>query len=160
MTNLSHLDESGAARMVDIADKPVTVRRAIAQGAIRMSRQTLTRAIEGDVKKGDVRSVARLAGVMAAKRTADLIPLCHQINLTSVDLRIDADHDLPGFQVWAEARTRGQTGVEMEALTAVSVACLAIYDMIKAVDREMVIEGVRLIHKSGGASGDFGRTKR
>ncbi len=157
MTGLTHLDEKGAARMVDIAAKSASARRALAQGALRMQASTLAHALEGDVKKGDVRAVARLAGIMAAKRTAELIPLCHPLSLTFVDVRIEPDHTLPGFQVWAETRIVGQTGVEMEALTAVSVACLTLFDMLKALDRDMNIESVCVLNKSGGANGDYAR---
>lgn len=159
MNVLTHLSDGGEARMVDVASKPFTTRCAVAQGAIRMRPETLTCVLEGDIKKGDVRSVATLTGIMGAKRVSDLIPLCHQISLSSVDVRVEADPSLPGFQIRAEARTFGQTGVEMEALTAVSLACLAIYDMAKALDREMVIESIALIQKSGGTSGDFYRTQ-
>lgn len=158
MRALTHMDEMGGARMVDISAKPATARRALAQGAVRMSASTLARALEGEVKKGDVRGVAKLAGLMAAKRTADLIPLCHPLSLSFVDVRIEADPALPGFRVSGETRTVGQTGAEMEALTAVSVACLALYDMLKAIDRDMSIESVRVLSKSGGASGDFERS--
>lgn len=160
MTALTHLDDDGGARMVDIGAKPASARRALAQGALRMKASTLARALEGDVKKGDVRAVSRLAGIMAAKRTAEFIPLCHPLSLTFLDVRIEADQTLPGFQVWAEAQTTGPTGVEMEALTAVSVACLTLYDMLKALDRDMSLEGVRVLKKSGGVSGDYERAAR
>lgn len=158
MTGLTHLDDDGGARMVDIAAKPASARRALAQGAVRIKASTLARAREGDVKKGDVIAVSRLAGIMAAKRAAELIPLCHPLTLSFIDVRIEADETLPGFLVWAEARTIGPTGVEMEALTAVSAACLTLYDMLKAIDRRMVIENIRLLQKSGGASGDYERS--
>lgn len=152
---LTHLDAAGRARMVDVGDKPSTDRRALAEGRIVMSLETLRAAIEGNAKKGDVRAAAEIAGVMAGKRTSDLIPLCHPIPLTQLVVTATPDESLPGFVVQAQARTTGQTGVEMEALTAVSIAALTIYDMLKAKDRGMRIEGVQLLAKSGGASGDF-----
>lgn len=152
---LSHLDASGRAAMIDVGAKPTTERMARATGRVRMQAATLEAALAGDAKKGDVRAIAELAGVMAAKRTADLIPLCHPLLLSFVNVRLVPDPALPGFSVQAEARTGGQTGVEMEALTAVTVACLTIYDMLKALDRGMTIENVCLIEKRGGASGDF-----
>jgi cyclic pyranopterin phosphate synthase len=154
---LTHLDETGRARMVDVAAKPETERAARAAGSVRMRRETLQLALSGNAKKGDVRAVCELAGVMAAKRTAELIPLCHPIPLTDVQVKLAPDESLPGFVITATAQTRGRTGVEMEALTAVSVACLTLYDMLKGVDRDMTIEGVRLLEKSGGASGDYHR---
>jgi cyclic pyranopterin phosphate synthase len=154
---LTHLDAEGRARMVDVGDKPATVREAVAQGHIRMANATLQRAMSGDTPKGDVRAIAEIAGVMAGKRTADLIPLCHPIALSSLKVDVAPDEKAPGFLVTARARTTGQTGVEMEALTAVSVACLTLYDMLKAIDRGMVIEGVGLIEKHGGASGSYVR---
>jgi cyclic pyranopterin phosphate synthase len=154
---LTHLDEAGRARMVDVSEKPATTRAALACGRVRMKPETLARALAGDAKKGDVRAVAEIAGVMAAKRTAELIPLCHPIPLSKISVTIDTDPERSGLRVTAQAKTTGPTGVEMEALTAVSVACLAIYDMLKAADREMVIEGIALLEKSGGASGDFVR---
>lgn len=141
--------------MVDVGDKAVTTRTAIAAGAVRMSAEALAQARAGDAKKGDVRAVAEVAGVMAAKRTAELIPLCHPLPLNVVDVKVEPDDTLPGMRVTARVRTEGKTGVEMEALTAVSIACLTIYDMLKAVDRAMHIEDVRLIEKAGGASGDY-----
>jgi cyclic pyranopterin phosphate synthase len=156
---LTHLDESGRARMVDVGDKPVTAREAAARGRIRMGPATLERALSGDAPKGDVRAVAEIAGVMAGKRTSELIPLCHPIALTSLKVEVLADESIPGFVVTARARTSGQTGVEMEALTAASVACLTIYDMLKALDRGMVIEDVALLAKRGGASGDYVRSE-
>lgn len=157
MSELTHLDASGAARMVDISGKAPSSRRALAQGRINMRAATLALALEGGGKKGDVRAVARIAGIMAAKRTADLIPLCHPISLASIDITIEPDIDTPGFVVTADVKTIGQTGVEMEALSAVSIACLTLYDMLKAVDRGMSIDGVSLVEKSGGASGDYRR---
>lgn len=154
---LTHLDEAGRARMVDVSDKAATVREALACGRVRMSPETLARALAGDAKKGDVRAVAEIAGVMAAKRAAELIPLCHPIPLSKISVTVKADEGRPALRVTAQAKTTGPTGVEMEALTAVSVACLTIYDMLKAADREMVIEGIALLEKSGGASGDFAR---
>ena len=153
MSALTHLDETGAATMVDVGDKAVTERVAIAEGRITMLPATLDLALSGTAKKGDVVATARIAGIMAAKRTADLIPLCHPLALTRVKVDIAADGALPGFRVTALAKVSGQTGVEMEALTAVSIACLTLYDMLKAVDRGMRIEGVTLREKSGGASG-------
>lgn len=154
---LTHLDEQGRARMVDVSAKPDTARTATAQGRVRMRAETLALALSGDAKKGDVRAVAEIAGVMAAKRTSELIPLCHPLPLNSVRVSIEPDTVLPGFVITASARTHGPTGVEMEALTAVSVTALTIYDMLKAADRDMVIEGVCVLEKSGGASGDYQR---
>ena len=153
--DLTHLDQNGQARMVDVGGKPATLREAVAKGEVRMSAQTLQKALAGDSKKGSVRAAAEFAGIMAAKRTAELIPLCHQIALSSVTVEIAADEVASALVVTARARTTGQTGVEMEALTAVAVACLTIYDMLKASDRAMVIGGITLLEKSGGASGDY-----
>ena len=153
MTGLTHLEADGAARMVDVSAKAVTAREAVASGRIDMIADAAAAIAQGLVKKGDVLAVARVAGIMAAKRTADLIPLCHPIALSSVN--IDFDLDESGVTVTATARTAGQTGVEMEALTAASVALLTIYDMAKALDKGMVIGQVRLIAKSGGKSGDW-----
>jgi cyclic pyranopterin phosphate synthase len=153
VTGLTHLDADGAARMVDVSAKAVTAREAIACGRIDMIADAAAAIAQGLVKKGDVLAVARVAGIMAAKRTADLIPLCHPIALSAVN--IDFDLDESGVTVTATARTAGQTGVEMEALTAASVALLTIYDMAKALDKGMVIGQVRLIAKSGGKSGDW-----
>ncbi len=155
--DLTHLDSNGQARMVDVGEKPVTARDAVAQGRVRMTRETFAKALAGDSKKGSVRAAAEFAGIMAAKRTAELIPLCHQIALSSVKVEITSDEAASALVVTARAATRGQTGVEMEALTAVSVACLTIYDMLKASDRGMVIEGITLLEKHGGASGDYVR---
>jgi len=157
MSGLTHLDAQGQAHMVDIADKAVTSRRAIAEGCVVMEPATLGLIRAGDAKKGDVLGTARLAGIMAAKRTHELIPLCHPLMLSKVSLELSLDDTLPGVRVTAEVRVGGQTGVEMEALTAVSVACLTIYDMVKAVDRGMRIEAVQLMHKSGGKSGVYER---
>jgi cyclic pyranopterin phosphate synthase len=151
--DLTHLDEAGHARMVDIGAKPVTAREAVAQGRVRMTAGTLKKAIAGDSKKGNVRAIAEIAGVMAAKRTADLIPLCHPLMLASIKVDIVPDEAANAMVVTARARVNGQTGVEMEVLTAVSVACLTIYDMLKASDRAMVIDGIALLEKHGGASG-------
>jgi len=153
MTELTHIGASGEARMVDVTAKADTDRVAIAEGAVVMRAETLALVKAGDMKKGDVLGAARFAGIMAAKRTHELIPLCHPLLLTGVEVEISPDEALPGLRVRARARVKGATGVEMEALTAVSVACLTIYDMAKAVDRGMRIEGVRLIEKSGGKSG-------
>ena len=155
MSGLSHLDAEGRARMVDVSDKPVTVREAVAEGRIRMAPATLALALSGAGKKGEVIATAEIAGVMAAKRTSDLIPLCHPLALTSIKVAIIPAED--GLAVSARVKTSGQTGVEMEALTAVSVACLTLYDMLKAADKAMIIDAVRLMEKSGGASGDFRR---
>lgn len=155
MSDLTHLDEAGRARMVDVSSKESTARVAKAEGQLRCDAATIDRVREGRTPKGSVIQTAELAGVMAAKRTAELVPLCHPLALTKVDVSIEFDDDLPGFRVAAEVRTVGQTGVEMEALTAVSVACLTLFDMLKAVDRAMVINGVRVIEKSGGRSGSW-----
>jgi cyclic pyranopterin phosphate synthase len=152
---LTHIGADGGARMVDVSDKAATDRVAIAEGRVRMAAPTLTTILSGDAKKGDVIGAARIAGIMAAKKAADLIPLCHPVALTKVSVDISPDAALPGLTVRAEARCVGQTGVEMEALTAVSVACLTIYDMAKAIDRGMSIEAVRLIEKRGGKSGEW-----
>lgn len=152
---LTHLDAEGRARMVDVGAKPATAREALAEALVRMDIETLRAACAGDNKKGDVRAVAEIAGVMAGKRTSELIPLCHPIALSSLVVDATPDESLPGFRIAARARTTGQTGVEMEALTAASVAALTIYDMLKARDRGMRIDGVRLLEKSGGASGDY-----
>jgi cyclic pyranopterin phosphate synthase len=153
MSELTHIAASGEARMVDVTNKADADRVAIAEGAVVMRAETLALVKAGDMKKGDVLGAARIAGIMAAKRTHELIPLCHPLLLTGVEVEISPDEALPGLRVRARARVKGATGVEMEALTAVSVACLTIYDMAKAVDRGMRIEGVRLIEKSGGKSG-------
>ncbi len=153
MSGLTHFDDQGQAHMVDVSAKPVTDRMAVAEGAVVMTAETLALITEGRAKKGDVLGVARLAGIMAAKKTADLIPLCHPLPLTKVALDLMPDASLPGIRVAATVKTGGQTGVEMEALTAVSVACLTIYDMVKAVEKGMRIEGIRLRLKEGGKSG-------
>ncbi|MCK3777591.1 cyclic pyranopterin monophosphate synthase MoaC [Ensifer sesbaniae] len=154
---LTHLGGSGEANMVDVGDKAETVRIAVAEGHVRMKPETLALILEGDAKKGDVIGTARLAGIMAAKQTANLIPLCHPLMLTKVTVDITPDPALPGLRVEALAKLTGRTGVEMEALTAVSVACLTVYDMAKAADREMEIGGIQVVSKSGGRSGDFRR---
>jgi cyclic pyranopterin phosphate synthase len=154
---LTHLDEDGRARMVDVSAKAVTSREALAHGRIRMRLETFRRAQAGDLPKGDVRSIAEIAGVMAAKKTSELIPLCHPLALSSIKVEVTPDESLPGFSVAARARVTGQTGVEMEALTAVSVACLTLYDMLKAIDRDMTIEDVAIVEKHGGASGSHVR---
>jgi cyclic pyranopterin phosphate synthase len=156
---LTHLGEAGEARMVDVSGKPPTARTAKARGCVVMAPETLALCLSGQAKKGDVFATARIAGIMAAKRTHDLIPLCHPLNLSKVEVNIEADESLPGLRVFATAKVVGETGVEMEALTAVSVACLTIYDMLKAVDRAMRIEQVLLAEKIGGASGDYIREK-
>ncbi|MEM6325401.1 MAG: cyclic pyranopterin monophosphate synthase MoaC [Pseudomonadota bacterium] len=153
---LSHFDAKGDAQMVDVSQKAVTARVAVAEGFVEMSAQTLAIITEGRAKKGDVAGVARLAGIMAAKKTADLIPLCHPLPLSKVALEIAPAADRTGLRVEATVKTTGQTGVEMEALTAVSLACLTIYDMVKAVEKAMVIADIRLIFKDGGASGRYG----
>jgi len=154
---LSHFDDSGRPRMVDVSAKPETERLAVARGQVRMERATFDLVLAGRSTKGDVARVAELAGVMAAKKTGDLIPLCHPLPLTSVVVTVTPDQALPGLAVTAEARTIGRTGVEMEALTAVSVACLTLYDMLKSADRAMRIEAIELVEKKGGKSGPWRR---
>lgn len=153
MTNLTHLGDNGRARMVDVSDKEATARTATAHGTLTCQPETLAQVRAGTAPKGAVIGTAELAGVMAAKRTAELIPLCHPLPLTKVEVRIEIADDLPGFHIEAEVRTNGVTGVEMEALTAVSVACLTLFDMLKAIDRTMVIGGIEVTSKSGGKSG-------
>jgi len=155
MTDLTHLGADGEANMVDVGDKAETSRSATAEGYVRMLPETLALIRQGDAKKGDVIGTARLAGIMAAKKTSDLIPLCHPLMLNKVSVEISADDTLPGLRVTATAKVTGKTGVEMEALTAVSVACLTVYDMAKAVDRGMEIGGIRLLEKIGGKSGHY-----
>jgi len=157
LSKLTHIDDQGRARMVDVSDKPSTERIAVAKGRIVMKPETLQLALAGTGKKGEVRAVAEIAGVMAAKRTSDLIPMCHPLAISSVKVEVDPSADGSGLEVTARVKTTGPTGVEMEALTAASVALLTLYDMLKAADKGMTIEGVRLIEKSGGASGDFRR---
>jgi cyclic pyranopterin phosphate synthase len=155
VSRLTHLDQKGAAHMVDVGDKAETVRTAIAEGHVVMQADTLAIVRDGEAKKGDVLGTARLAGIMAAKRAHELIPLCHPLLLSRIFVDLSIDEALPGVRVRAEVKLTGKTGVEMEALTAVSVACLTVYDMVKAVDRAMHIEGIRLVHKSGGKSGTY-----
>ena len=155
MSELSHINAKGEASMVDVAGKAVTERVAVAEGYVVMERGTLRLIEEGDAPKGDVLAAARIAGIMAAKRTSDFIPLCHPLALTKVQVDFELSPALPGVRVEAMAKALGQTGVEMEALTAVSVACLTLYDMLKARDRGMRIEGIRLLSKTGGKSGDY-----
>jgi cyclic pyranopterin phosphate synthase len=152
---LTHLDERGKPRMVDVGDKPSTSRRAIAEGEIRMSAETLRAVSEGSVSKGNVLTVAELAGVMGGKRTADLIPLCHPLPISSIRVELTVDPSLPGLRARAEVRVEGRTGVEMEALTAVSCTLLTVYDMCKALDRTMEMSGIRVLHKEGGRSGTW-----
>jgi cyclic pyranopterin monophosphate synthase len=155
MTKLSHIDEQGRARMVDVSDKNVTRRIAVARGAITMRPQTLALILEEKIEKGDVFSVARVAGIMAAKKTSELIPMCHPLSITSVEINLHPQENPSRVEIEAAVRVDGKTGVEMEAMTAACVAALTIYDMCKAVDREMSISEVRLIKKSGGKSGSF-----
>ena len=155
MNDLSHIGPDGRARMVDIGSKVETERTAIAAGRVRMAPDTLQRALDRDTKKGDPIAIAELAGIMGSKRTSDLIPLCHPLPLSSVTVSIERDGGADALRVIATAKTTGRTGVEMEALTAVSVACLTLYDMLKAIDKAMVIDGIELIEKTGGKSGDY-----
>src|SRR3954447_4265508 len=155
MTRLTHLDRTGAANMVDVSEKAVTARTARAEGRVVTAPETVRLIREGDAKKGDVLGTARLAGIMASKRTHELIPLCHPLLLSKVRLECEVDDALPGLRIVAEVKVQGPTGVEMEALTAVSVACLTVYDMVKAVDRTMRIDDIRLLAKDGGRSGAY-----
>lgn len=155
MPGLTHFDAEGQAHMVDVSDKPVTARVAVAEGIVRMTPETLAAITGGAAKKGDVLGVARLAGIMGAKKTADLIPLCHPLPITKVALELEPIADLPGIRIVATVKTGGQTGVEMEALTAVSTAALTVYDMVKAIDKSMEITGIRLLLKDGGKSGRY-----
>jgi cyclic pyranopterin phosphate synthase len=157
MAKLSHLDEQGRARMVDVSEKDVTSRIAVARGTIQMAPETLALIRQGKVEKGDVFSVARVAGIMAAKKTSELIPMCHPLNITSVEVELLPQDEPPRVDIEASVRVSGKTGVEMEAMTAVAAAGLTIYDMCKAVDREMTIGEIRLVKKSGGKSGTFER---
>ena len=157
MARLTHLGKSGEAHMVDVGGKDMTSREATAKGHVKMKVETLKTVMDGNAKKGDVISVARIAGIMAAKKTSELIPLCHPIGLSKVSVEIQPDETLPGLRISATAGVTGQTGVEMEALTACSVACLTIYDMVKAVDRGMEISGISLVEKKGGKSGHWKR---
>src|ERR1043166_7275543 len=159
MAKLSHLDDQGRARMVDVSEKEITTRIAVARGSIHMRPETLSLIREGKVQKGDVFSVARVAGIMAAKKTSELIPMCHPLNITSVKIGLTAEDDPSRVEIEATVRVDGKTGVEMEAMTAVSVAGLTIYDMCKAVDRDMTLGEIRLIQKSGGKSGTFVRNE-
>jgi cyclic pyranopterin phosphate synthase len=152
---LTHLGQRGEARMVDVSGKDATERTAVAEGRVVMRTATLDIVLDGNAVKGDVLGAARIAGIMAAKRTHQLIPLCHPLPITKVAIDIEPDHSLPGFVLQATVKVTGQTGVEMEALTAVSVACLTLYDMVKAVEKGMRIEGIRLLEKTGGKSGHF-----
>jgi cyclic pyranopterin monophosphate synthase len=149
---LSHIDRSGQAQMVDVAEKAATVREAIAEGLVRMLPETLAAIEAGNAPKGDVLGTARLAGIMAAKQTATLIPLCHPLAIQSVKVSLTPDPTIPGYRIEAKVKIKGETGVEMEALTAVSIAALTLYDMAKALDKEMTIEGIRLLKKTGGKS--------
>ncbi len=160
MSRLTHLNDSGRARMVDVSGKVSTARIATAVGTLTCAEATLDHVEAGTMPKGSVISTAEIAGIMAAKRTAELIPLCHPLALTKVQVEIEIDRTLPGFRVESEVGTTGLTGVEMEALTAVSVACLTLFDMLKAIDREMVIGGIAVTSKSGGKSGDWQRSHR
>lgn len=153
-TKLSHVDDAGRARMVDVGGKPDTLRTAIAQGEVHMKPGTLALIRAGQMKKGDVLTVAQVAGIMAAKRTSGLIPLCHPLPISKIDVQLDLDESLPGVQIKAEVHSTGKTGVEMEALTAVSVAALTVYDMAKAAEKTMRIQNIRLVAKHGGQSGD------
>ena len=158
MAGLSHFDAKGDAHMVDVSDKPVTDRVAVARGRVSMAAETFALISEGRARKGDVLSVARLAGIMGAKRTPDLIPLCHPLAITRVAVELTLDPGLPGVQIEATVKTSGQTGVEMEALTAVSVAALTVYDMVKAADKAMIISDIRVVLKDGGKSGRYEAT--
>ena len=155
MSGLTHIGAGGEARMVDVSGKPPTLREATAEGLVVMLPETLKLVVDGQAKKGDVLGTARIAGIMAAKRTHELIPLCHPLAISGVTVELEPEGELPGLRIRASVRTTGPTGVEMEALTAVSVAALTVYDMVKAVDRSLRIEAIRLVKKSGGASGTF-----
>jgi cyclic pyranopterin phosphate synthase len=155
MSALTHIGASGEANLVDVSEKPATTRVAVAEGRVVMRAETLDLVRRGDAKKGDVLGTARIAGIMAAKRTHELVPLCHPLMLSKVTVEIEPDDALPGVRIKALVKVTGQTGVEMEALTAVSVACLTVYDVVKAADRGMRIEGIRLLEKSGGKSGEW-----
>ena len=155
MAELTHFDAAGQAHMVDVSDKPVTDRIAVAEGWVKMRPETLALVTAGTAKKGDVMGIARLAGIMGAKKTADLIPLCHPLAITKVTLDLSPDADLPGVRITATVKTTGQTGVEMEALTAVSVAALTVHDMLKAAEKSIEIGGIRVVLKDGGKSGRY-----
>lgn len=152
---MTHTDEQGAARMVDVGSKPITAREAVAEGSVRMSAEAFALVRDNAIAKGDVLGIARIAGIAGAKRTADLVPLCHPIALDLVEVDAEADPELPGVRIQARTRATARTGVEMEALAAVMAACLTVYDMVKAVDRSMRIENVRLLSKTGGTRGDW-----
>lgn len=156
--SLTHFDEAGRPRMVDVSEKQETARTAIATGFVRMSKEALDIVRSGKSRKGDAAAIAELAGVMGAKKTADLVPLCHPLPISNVTVETEIDDTASGVRITARVKTTGRTGVEMEALTAVSTACLALYDMLKAVDRTMVIEDIALLEKTGGASGDYRRS--
>ena len=156
-TQLTHLDASGAAHMVDVSGKTPTERQAVAAGLVRMSKSTFEAIEAGNAPKGDVLGTAKLAGIMAAKQTSTLIPLCHPLPLKKIEVQIDPDPDLPGYQIQAMVKTKAETGVEMEALTSVSIAALTLYDMAKALDKSMQIEAIRLLSKTGGKSGEYQR---
>ena len=156
---LTHLDEQGRARMVDVGGKPESQRTAVAEGAVRMSREAFDQVTAQTVEKGDVLAISEIAGTMGAKRTGELIPLCHPLRLDLVQIEARLEPELPGVRITAIAKATGRTGVEMEALTGVAVACLTVYDMVKAIDRSMTIEDVRLVSKSGGTRGDWSRTE-
>ncbi len=158
-SDLTHLDERGRARMVDVSEKADTVRIATARGRVLMRRETLDLIRTGGHKKGDVLAIAQVAGVMGAKKTSELIPLCHPLPITGVDLAFELDDQASAVEITASARVVGKTGVEMEALAAVSAAALTVYDMCKAVDKDMVIDGIRLVHKVGGKSGEYRRAE-
>ena len=153
-TKLSHIDEAGRARMVDVGDKPDTRRTAVAKGEIHLRRETLALIQQGTLKKGDALTVAQVAGILGAKRTSDLIPMCHPIPIHQIEVKLEPDESLPGVRITATVQTVGKTGVEMEALTAVSVAALTVYDMVKAVEKTASIQNIRLVEKHGGLSGD------
>ena len=155
MPDLTHFDSKGGARMVDVSEKSVTDRIAVAEGFVRMTEETLAVIAEGRAGKGDVLSIARIAGIIGAKKTSDLIPLCHPLQVTKVEMDLAAKPDLPGIRIEATVKSSGLTGVEMEALTAVATACLTVYDMVKAVEKSMVIENIRLVLKDGGKSGRY-----
>ncbi len=156
--SLTHIDEQGRARMVDVSEKEVTARKAVARGLIRMEKETLELVKAGDVKKGDVLAVAQVAGIMGAKKTCDIIPMCHPIQITGVDIDFKIDEEHSSIEILATTKTMDRTGIEMEALTAVAIAALTIYDMCKAVDKRMEIQEIKLMKKSGGKSGTFVRT--
>ncbi|NJL82234.1 MAG: cyclic pyranopterin monophosphate synthase MoaC [Chloroflexaceae bacterium] len=157
LSSLTHLNDRGEAQMVDVSSKQITLREAIAAGAVRMRPETLAAIAAGNAPKGDVLGVAKVAGIMAAKQTAQLIPLCHPLPLQKIEVQITADAELPGYQIQATVKTKGETGVEMEALTAVAVAALTLYDMAKALDKSLEIGAIRLLKKTGGKSGDYVR---